>query len=142
MNVLKVNRLKTIVNNVFNVNVDSKNRETDTIEARATCYTILRKECHLSFAEIGRYFLKHHATIIHAVREFPYMAKYNPRLSINYALCKKMFKENNESFDDSLEIVDMMLIKRGVEKLEKSHSVLSLSIEKLQQELNKLKAKL
>ena len=48
MNVLKVNRLKAIANNVFNVNVDSKNREVEVIEARATCYSILRKECHLS----------------------------------------------------------------------------------------------
>lgn len=141
MNILKVNRLKTIANNVFKVNVDSKNRETDTIEARATCYTILRKDCHLSFAEIGRCFLKHHATVIHGVREFPYMVKYNPRLSASYDLCKKMFKENNDLFDDGLDIVDMVLIKKTVEKLEKSNSVLSLAVEQLQQELNKLKIK-
>tara|TARA_R100000742_G_C4279180_1_gene103148 strand:- start:3044 stop:3412 length:369 start_codon:yes stop_codon:yes gene_type:complete len=119
--------------------VDSKNRETNTIEARATCYTILRKECHISYQEIGKYFLKNHATVIHGVNEFPYMLKYNPRLSINYELCRKMFKENNELFDDSLDVVDMMLIKKSVDKLEKANCVLSLAITKLEEELDKLK---
>ena len=139
MNVLKINRLKAIANNVFNVNVDSRNRDTEVIEARATCYTILRKDCHCTFTEIGQYFLKNHATVMHHVKQFPHWAKYNKRLSKNFDLCRDMFKKNETLFDDGLEIVDMMLIKKSVDKLEKTISELSLTITHLEMKLNNLK---
>ena len=58
--------------------VDNKNRETETIEARATCYTIMRKEFHMGYTEIGKHFLKKHATIMHGIKEYPYMIKFKP----------------------------------------------------------------
>ena len=68
MNFVKINRLKGIVNNVFKTNVDKKSRESLIIEARATCYKIMRDEMRMSLAEIGRYFLKSHATVLHGVK--------------------------------------------------------------------------
>jgi hypothetical protein len=139
MNVLKVNRLKAIANNVFNVNVDSKNREVEVIEARATCYSILRKDCHLSYMEIGRYFFKNHATIMHHVKQFPHWVKYNKHLSNNYEQCRKAFKNNEMLFDDGLDIVDMMLIKKNVDKLENLNKNLSLAVSQLQKDLTEIK---
>jgi len=139
MNVLKINRLKAIANNVFNVNVDSRNRDTEIIEARATCYTILRKDCHCTFTEIGQYFLKNHATVMHHVKQFPHWAKYNKRLSKKFDLCRDMFKKNETLFDDGLEIVDMMLIKKELEKLRESNKQLSLEVAQLQKDFNIIK---
>jgi len=75
MNTVKIDRLKTIANKVFDVDVVSKNRQTDCIEARATCYSIMREELHMTFADIAKHFNKNHATVLHAVNEFPYMIK-------------------------------------------------------------------
>jgi len=139
MNVLKVNRLKAIANNVFSVNVDSKNREVEVIEARATCYSILRKDCHLSYSEIGKYFFKNHATIMHHVKQFPHWIKYNEHLSNKFKLCKEVFKKNEMLFDDGLDIVDMMLIKKSVDRLEESNKKLSLAVSQLQKQLDEIK---
>jgi len=113
MSVNKVNRLKNIANNVFGVNVDNKNRETETIEARATCYTIMRKEFHMGYTEIGKHFLKKHATIMHGIKEYPYMIKFKPAIGLKYDTCLNLFKKNEIMFDDSLEVVDLMLIKKN-----------------------------
>lgn len=139
MNVQKVNRLKAIANNVFNVNVDSKTRDTHIIEARAACYTILRDDLQYTYSQIGQSFLKNHATVMHHVKQFPFWIKFNKGLSDRYDICRDMFKKNEELFDDGVEIVDMMLIKKSVDKLEKTISELSLTITHLEMKLNNLK---
>ena len=139
MSVNKVNRLKNIANNVFGVNVDNKNRETETIEARATCYSIMRKEFHMGYTEIGKHFLKKHATIMHGIKEYPYMIKFKPAIGLKYDTCLNLFKKNEIMFDDSLEVVDLMLIKKTIMDLEKSNSLLSLTVTQLKQEMKELK---
>ena len=96
----------------------------------------------MSFAEIGKHFLKNHATIIHGVREFPYMVKFRPVLKKKYALCLSLFKTNDDLFDNGVDVVDTVLIKKSLNDLHKSNILLSLAIEQIQEELNKLKTKL
>lgn len=139
MNFVKINRLKGIANNVFSVDVNSKNRQADIIEARATCYTIMRKELHMGFAEIGKHFLKNHATILHGVKEFPYMVKFRPALKEKYKVCLSLFKTKNDLLDTRVDVVDTVLIKKSLNNLHKSNILLSLAIEQLQHDLNKLK---
>jgi len=138
---VKINRLKTIANSVFNVDVVSKNRQTDCIEARATCYAIMRDDLQMTFAEIAKHFNKNHATVLHAVNEFPYMVKYNPALAQKHKLCKEMFINKEEMFGDSSDMVETVLIKKSLNKLQESNILLSLAITKLQKEMEYLKNK-
>ena len=141
MNTVKIDRLKTIANKVFDVDVVSKNRQTDCIEARATCYSIMREELHMTFADIAKHFNKNHATVLHAVNEFPYMIKYNPELAQKHKLCKEMFIKKEDMFGDSSDIVETVLIKKSLNKLQESNILLSLAVTKLQKEMEYLKNK-
>ena len=139
MNFVKINRLKGIVNNVFKTNVDKKSRESLIIEARATCYKIMRDEMRMSLAEIGGYFLKSHATVLHGVKEYPYMLKFKPDLVLKYKACINLWRENEASFNIEKEIVDILLIKKSVTDLQKSNCLLSLAVTQLKDEVIKLK---
>ena len=77
MESLEVKTLKYLVNNTMNVNVDMPTRKYRYIKARAICYKILRDQNNMSYQSIGRFFSKTHATIIHSIKEFDAMIKYD-----------------------------------------------------------------
>jgi hypothetical protein len=107
---------------------DIKNttRKRDYVEARALCYTLLRDHLNMSYCLIGYNFDKTHASILHAVNNFPYMMKFNPALKTLY-------------FDINRQIEDM---KEDLTPLEKREYSLMDEIVKLKQENMALKKKI
>ena len=71
-----------IINKAFQCNIKEKCRQTKYVNARALAYVLLRKFAHLSYEQIGFVFNRDHATIIHGVKEWPYMVKFNKDLAI------------------------------------------------------------
>ena len=53
--------------------------------ARAMAYVLIRKFLGLSYEQIGVLFNKHHATVMHAITQWPYMMKFNKELEVLYA---------------------------------------------------------
>jgi len=64
----------------FKVDIHTKSRKQEHIEARAIVYSIMRECLNMTYKEIGKVFNKNHATILHAVNELPYMIKYTKGL--------------------------------------------------------------
>lgn len=62
------------------LDIQAKTRKREYVEARALCYTLMREHLRMSYWLIGHMFGLTHATIMHAVDEFPYMMKHNPSL--------------------------------------------------------------
>ena len=61
------------VESEFNLNIDVKSRRFDYVVARSCYYFLCRKLLKMSYHEIGLTLDKHHATVIHALKEFEYI---------------------------------------------------------------------
>lgn len=64
----------------FELDIYSNSRLLKHIQARAVIYSIMRESLYMTYQQIGKFFNKNHATIIHAVKELPYMIKQKPDL--------------------------------------------------------------
>ena len=64
----------------FKLDIHSSSRTLEHIQARAIVYSIFR-DCNLmTYQEIAKIFDKNHATMMHAIKELPYMIKQQPEL--------------------------------------------------------------
>lgn len=84
-----------IVRLVRGVNFMSKSRALDHIKSRAICYKILREEMGMTYTAIAEAFGKTHATVLHGIKEFPYMIKIDPKMQRDYYVVKNTCKTNN-----------------------------------------------
>ena len=130
----KVKAVKSLVNTYLNVNVDLKSKNRDLINARAICYKILRDECNMTNSAIARHFSKNHATILHAMNEFPYMLKADSIMKKEYWFLRDEWKAQAGDYDD---ITQMDIIKE-IKYLREQNKSLTLSVEDLQNKLNGL----
>lgn len=76
--------LTDIINQATGVDIKRERRQRAYVEGRAMAYVIIRKFLGLSYQQIGLLFNKHHASIMHAVKEWPYMVKFNKDLETMY----------------------------------------------------------
>jgi hypothetical protein len=130
----KVKAVKSLVNTYLNVNVDLKAKNRDLINARAICYKILRDECNMTNSAIARHFSKNHATILHAMKEFPYMLKADSIMKKEYWFLRDEWKAQAGDYDD---ITQMDIIKE-IKYLRDQNKSLTLLVEDLQNKLNGL----
>ncbi len=70
-------KIKKIVNKHFNLKINKKTRQFEYVFARACYYKLCRDIAGLSFAKIGESVGKGHATVLHALKELPYMVRHN-----------------------------------------------------------------
>ena len=130
----KVKAVKSLVNTYLNVNVDVKSKSRHLINARAICYKILRDECNMTNSAIARHFSKNHATILHAMNEFPYMLKADSIMKKEYWFLRDEWKAQAGDYDD---ITQMDIIKE-IKYLRDQNKSLTLLVEDLQNKLNGL----
>ena len=141
MKSLEVKTLKYLVNNTMNVNVDMPTRKYRYIKARAICYKILRDQNHMSYQSIARFFSKTHATIIHAIKEFDAMIKYDEQMEEDYNnilnVWGKPLDVKNKHID-ALDLVIKIDMEKSLKHLHKQNKILSLNLLKVQEQLNKI----
>ena len=131
MNTEKVKAVKSIVNSYLGVNVDKKNRKERTIQGRAICYKILRDECGLTLSFIGKNFNKNHATILHALREFPYMLKFNKKLEKDFINILDLWTQEADEYVE----LNPLQLKKELQNLREQNKMLNLSVINVQEEL-------
>ena len=141
MKSLEVKTLKYLVNNTMNVNVDMPTRKYRYIKARAICYKILRDQNNMSYQSIARFFSKTHATIIHAIKEFDAMIKYDEQMGEDYNnilnVWGKPLDVKNKHID-ALDLVIKIDMEKSLKHLHKQNKILSLNLLKVQNQLNKI----
>lgn len=81
----EVNNLIQILNRAFHCDITKNCRVSNYVMARAMAYVLIKKFLGLSYEQIGVLFNKHHATIMHAVAQWPYMVKFNKELEVLYS---------------------------------------------------------
>ena len=102
----------------MDLDVDRRSRKHEYVVARAMCYKILKEECNMSVTYIGRRFNKNHATIMHSLKEFPYMVKYDPTLNEIY---NKILKKWVQEADKFVDIMPKDIKKELIELREKNN---------------------
>lgn len=107
----------------LSVDVFAKHRKRYVVEARAMCYYFLRNNLNMSYQEIANKFEKNHASILHAVKSFPYMMLANDELAASYERVQV--------------VVDSMTPKFS--KREKREFQLMREVEKLRGKVNELR---
>lgn len=141
MESLEVKTLKYLVNNTMNVNVDMPTRKYRYIKARAICYKILRDQNNMSYQSIGRFFSKTHATIIHSIKEFDAMIKYDKQMEEDYNniinVWGKPLDVKNKHID-ALDLVIKIDMEKSLKHLHKQNKILSLNLLRVQEQLNKI----
>ncbi|QDP57489.1 MAG: hypothetical protein Unbinned2072contig1001_3 [Prokaryotic dsDNA virus sp.] len=85
------------VEKVFELDISDTTRQLKYIEARACYYQLCIDATAHSLTAIAKSIGKSHGTIIHALKEFPYMMKKNADLKLKYSFIKKeIFGWNTE----------------------------------------------
>ena len=122
------------VESEFNLNIDVKSRRFDYVVARSCYYFLCRKLLKMSYHEIGLTLNKHHATVIHALKEFEYILAddktkngiYNERFNRILLFAKNSIseKQTNLTIEQLVKNYNYYLVLSGkrlkqIEKLKK-----------------------
>jgi hypothetical protein len=92
----EINELKRIVNDIFLVDIHSKDRKRGVVDARKVYSKILRDNGY-SYELIGETIDKDHATIIHYIKNIEYLLSYDRILADKYVACKNVFIKKKKS---------------------------------------------
>jgi hypothetical protein len=86
----EMDNLKEIVNNVFDIDIMKKSNKREFVNARKIFSKILVDKGY-GITDIGRYFKKHHTTIMHYMLDVDIMLKYSSKEFSKYLVCKEQF---------------------------------------------------
>lgn len=132
----KIDELKTIVNDVFLVDIDIKNSKRGVVDARKVYSKILRDSGY-SYELIGETINKNHATIIHYVKSIDYLLSYDQILREKYVACKNIFtgKFIKDQIDKDVDIyvTVIRLTNELQEAVESKHKVLNNFVDYIEQ---------
>tara|TARA_R100000329_G_scaffold151490_1_gene147927 strand:+ start:9651 stop:10055 length:405 start_codon:yes stop_codon:yes gene_type:complete len=113
-----------VVNKHFGLDITEKTRKFEYVFARACYYYLCRKFGGFSYSKIGMSVNKNHATVLHGLKELPYMIKHDD-------VCLKKYNALMSKFD-----VNMCVQKNTitVETLVRDYNFLLLENDKLRGE--------
>jgi hypothetical protein len=86
-------KLKEIVSQVFDTNINIKTRKRNNVEARMIFSKILREDGN-TFESIGNAINKDHSTIVYYVNQASTLIKQSIELSDKYLECKNCYIDN------------------------------------------------
>ena len=115
-------KTREVVNHIFGVDIMTKSRKRDVVNARMIYSKILREK-HLSYNVIGKSILKNHASIIHYAKSIDWLLVYDKPLLKKYTSCVELLNDNDVSYAKLNKAELIFLIK----KLQKQNNLLSLS---------------
>jgi uncharacterized small protein (DUF1192 family) len=115
------------------VNIKEKRRTESHVIGRFIAYTLLRKHFGFTYQKIAKIFdIKQHGTIMHGIKELPFIVKYNESVAQSLAkICNEWRRSSEEE--------GVKIHRNGIKDLEDRINLLNLEVEVLQAQLNKLK---
>lgn len=120
-------KLKEIVSQVFDTNINIKTRKRNNVEARMIFSKILREDGN-TFESIGKAINKDHSTIVYYVNQASVLIKQSIELSDKYLECKNCYIDN----------LDVVLPQMKYDELKNEVLELKLLINQLTIERNKI----
>lgn len=126
----KINYLKQIVSNEFQVDVSSLRRTRVHVDARLVYSYILRNR-GLGLSKIGKSINKNHATVLYLLNNAPSYLEQDPDLKTKYDSCLLMFENHH------CHVYDLTM-----PELQKAYVKLQADYDLILEENNQLKEKL
>ena len=120
-------KLKEIVSQVFDTNINIKTRKRNNVEARMIFSKILREDGN-TFESIGKAINKDHSTIVYYVNQASTLIKQSIELSDKYLECKNCYIDN----------LDVVLPQMKYDELKNEVLELKLLINQLTIERNEI----
>ena len=120
-------KLKEIVSQVFETNINIKTRKRNNVEARMIFSKILREDGN-TFESIGNAINKDHSTIVYYVNQASVLIKQSIELSDKYLECKNCYIDN----------LDVVLPQMKYDELKNEAIELKLLINQLTIERNEI----
>ena len=109
-------RLKEIIKQETNTNIDIRTRKRQTIELRALYCTVLKQlKPKKTLQAIGDTLELNHATVIHALKNYKMYEEYNPELKKFKATVLSYFTIDNE--EELKELSEIEKLKQQLYKL-------------------------
>ncbi len=94
---MTLDELKQITEEYFNVNLLEKSRKSYLIKCRFLFYhTAYRMFPNETLSSLGRYLGQTHATVLHGIKELPYIVKYDKRFANSLEGYYKVVKITDE----------------------------------------------
>ena len=129
----QIRYLKKIVDNEFDVDILSKRRTMNLVNARLVYSYILRSR-GTRLVRIAESIDKNHATILHAVKEFPFMRKWDVELERDYQAILILWEGESGEYED----IKPLQLKKELKLLHEQNKMLNLSLNNVQEQLKEL----
>ena len=125
---MSMSDIMKFVEKEYKIKIDISSRTTNYVEARAIYYELCRRYLGSKSTELAKSVHRNHATILHALKEFPYMMKYSEGMKLRYY----KIRENLDSKYNKLR-------KISLEELQLRYDNLEYETQSITEELVKLK---
>ena len=116
--------IKQLVENYFKIQLNSKTRRREYVEARAIYYKLLRENTRMSLASIGKTMNRDHATALHSIRKIEDWLQFDKQLRQDYntlnARVQHAIRLNPELFKEVKSVEDFYEVE--YKKLEERYN--------------------
>lgn len=103
--------IKKIVDNYFQLKIETNTRKRPYVEARAIYYKLCREFTNLSLEVIGGDFNKNHATVLHGLRQLENWMQQDSGIKNNYNLLKNKIFNIEKEEQDIFEMNESIVLK-------------------------------
>ena len=103
----EISDLKTIVNNVFGIDLDRKIKKRPFVNSRIV-YSKILKDRGYAYVTIAKSLKKDHSTIIYYIDSFTSIMQQDSVFANNYIMCKDAFLKDNPFLSDILSNTDII----------------------------------
>jgi len=131
---MELEQIKNIVDKVVGFDITAKKRQIEYVDARRIFYKIARTKTKHSFASIGNFLNRDHATALHGIKQFDILISQNEFLKYHYDLSLKIIKDNG--FDALKDAKTLKEIKKSYTSLIEDKNI---ELKKIALELENLK---
>tara|TARA_R110002072_G_scaffold49985_1_gene135327 strand:+ start:584 stop:1108 length:525 start_codon:yes stop_codon:yes gene_type:complete len=129
-----INNIILIINEELGIDLiqNSKRRQRIYVFGRAVLYKILRKHLNMTLSDIAKVFNKNHATVLHSLKQLPFLLKFDKTLASKHNNIMYMWLGN---VDNSVEVSDQEL-KTRIRYLINQNKMLNLEVDELNNKLS------
>ena len=129
---------KSIVEKHTNLELSTPTRQFNYVFARSCYYYLCRSFGEMSFAKISKTVQKNHATVMHSLKELPYIIKHDKSRNIIF---QKIVSEVKEDYfiPKTKKTIDQLVLNHNYYLLENGN--LKNYIERLESKVKRLKDK-
>ena len=134
----KLRYFKEIVEKILELKIDNKTRKFEYVFARSCYYYLCRSFGEMRFAKISATVEKNHATVMHSLKELPYIIKHD---KIRNVIFQKIVSEVKEDYfiPKTKKTLDQLVLNHNYFLLENGN--LQNYIKRLESKVKRLKNK-